>query len=68
MFLTCIESFRLLSKFLQKLSHFGNLEVSFYGRNLGSGALSAKMLLVRNVDNNKFILILGTVRLSKGSG
>ncbi len=33
---------------------------------IGSGALSDKMLLVRIVENNKLMLILGQIRLSKG--
>ena len=31
----------------------------------GSGAFSSKMFLVRIVENNKLIIILGQVRLSK---
>ena len=33
---------------------------------LGSGALNGEMLLVRIIENNKIMLILGQVRLSKG--
>ena len=33
---------------------------------LGTGALSGKMLLVRNVENDKIDDHLGQVRLSKG--
>ena len=32
----------------------------------GSGALPGKMLLVMIIENNKMMLILGQVRLSKG--
>ncbi len=31
-------------------------------KKLGSGALSGKMLLVRVIEKNKFLLILGQVR------
>ena len=35
-------------------------------KNIGSDALSGKMLLVRSIENNKLMLTLGQVRLSKG--
>ncbi len=35
-------------------------------RKIESGALPVKLLLVRIVENNKMMLILGQVRLSKG--
>ena len=35
-------------------------------RNIGSGALSGKMLLLRIIENNKLMIILGQVRLSEG--
>ncbi len=34
--------------------------------NMGSGALSGKMLLVRIIVNDKIELILGNIRLIKG--
>ncbi len=41
-------------------------KIYFCKRNIGYGALSGKMLLVRIVEKIKLMLILGQVRLSEG--
>ncbi len=42
------------------------IDVRFKKKNSGSDAFSVKTLLVRIIENNKLMLILGKVKLSKG--
>ena len=52
---------------MPRLKRFKRIEGPILNiENFRSGALPGKMLLVRSIENNKLMLILGQVRLSKG--